>query len=75
MGLEDELGNAFDAGVAAGPQMCMFPEAGPYSNTAKSLGRPIPREIQVDGGRYVLDYDGNFFAGYRWEPNESDQSH
>lgn len=48
--------------------VCIFPPAGPWSNRQEQ--RKAERVFEVEGGRYVREYHGMIFSGYRWEASD-----
>lgn len=69
MGLEDWVSNEIDQRIAGAPTtMCMFPPAGPLGDVGMLMRKPLPRHFRCEDGDYVLDYEGTFASGYRWEP-------
>lgn len=54
----NEIKGFFDPSTPDGPIM------------TRLLTKPLPKEIEGLGGKYVLDFEGNFTASYSWEPDE-----
>lgn len=72
--ISDAIGDMLEGALRSKPtRACCFPEAGPIP---AGIHDRVPDEvIECEGGRYVLDYAGLMFSGYRWEADDDAAPH